>query len=89
MTTAETLPVRVTVTDAWDQVELGLSLTATVAELKQEALSRALGRPVAPEDYLVKFRGALVLDESVTPAALGAGPNAPFIVLPARRRPVR
>lgn len=84
-----TLPVRVTVTDAWDEVTLSLGPAATVADLKQEALRRALGRPVAPEEYLVKFRGALVLDESRTPAQLGAGANAPFIVLPARRRPVR
>jgi len=89
MTAAVTLPLRVTVTDVWDQVEVGLPPSATIADLKQEALSRALGRPAAPEDYVVKFRGALVLDESATLAALGAGANAPFIVLPARRRPVR
>ncbi len=86
---AGSLPVRVTVTDAWDEVTLALTPTATVADLKGEALRRALARPVVPDEYVVKFRGALVLDESQTPAALGAGPNAPFIVLPARRRPVR
>jgi len=37
----------------------------------------------------VKFRGAQVLDETISVGALGAGPNAPFIVLPARRQPVR
>lgn len=89
MTAVATLPLRVTVTDVWDQVEVGLPATATIAELKQEALTRALGRPAVPEDYVVKFRGALVLDESLTIAALGAGANTPFIVLPARRRPVR
>jgi len=81
--------IRVTVTDAWDQVVLTLSPEATVADLKREALARALGRPAAAEGYVVKFRGALVLDESRTPAALGAVANAPFIVLPARRQPVR
>lgn len=85
----EALAVRVTVTDAWDQVVLGLTPDATVAQLKQEALQRALGRPPVPDDYVVKFRGALVLDESQSLAALGAARNAPFIVLPARRRPVR
>jgi len=44
---------------------------------------------VPPGDYLVKFRGGLVQDESATLRDLGAGPNAPFIVLPARRQPVR
>jgi hypothetical protein len=38
---------------------------------------------------VVKFHGAGVTDESTTLSALGAGANAPFIVLPARRRPVR
>jgi len=41
------------------------------------------------DEYVVKFRGAPLLDESATLAELGAGPNAPFIILPARRRPVR
>jgi hypothetical protein len=86
---AEVRTVRVTVTDAWDQVLLTLPPEATVADLKREALARALGRPAVAEDYVVKLRGALVLDESRTPAALGAGANVPFIVLPARRRPVR
>jgi len=50
------------------------------------ALKRA---PLGEQEYIVKFRGAAVLDESVTLRALGAVPNAPFIVLPARRQPVR
>lgn len=83
------MTVRVTVSDAWDQVVLTVSPDATVAQVKREALARALGRPAAPEDYVIKYRGALVLDESQTPADLGAGANAPFIVFPARRRPVR
>ena len=82
--------VRVMVTDVWDQVALAVEPTTTVAELKRRALSEALKRgSVPPDDYLVKFRGGLVQDESVTLRDLGAGPNAPFIVLPTRRQPVR
>jgi hypothetical protein len=77
------------VTDVWDTVHLAVEPTTTVAELKRLALAKALQRPVRAVDYEVKFRGALVLDERTTVAALGAGPNAPFIVLPARRQPVR
>jgi hypothetical protein len=85
-----TFAVRVMVTDVWDQVVLAVAPTTTVAELKRDALSRALRRTAVPlERYIVKFRGALVLDESVGLAHLGAGPNAPFIVLPARRQAVR
>ena len=82
--------VRVMVTEAWDQVLLAVEPRTTVAELKRQALSQALKRTVIrPGDYVVKFRGAQVLNEAATIAALGAGPNAPFIVLPARRQAVR
>jgi len=82
---SERFAVRVMVTDVWDQVVIAVEPTTTVMELKREALSRALKRSSVPlDDYVVKFR-----DESVTLAAVGAGANAPFIVLPARRQPVR
>jgi len=40
-------------------------------------------------EYVVKFWGAEVLDESTTVGALGAVANSAFIVLPARRQVVR
>jgi hypothetical protein len=83
-------PVRVMVLDAWDTVAVQVDDAMTVAQLKREALHAALKRPPLEErEYIVKFRGAAVLDESQTVRALGAGPNAPFIVMPARRQPVR
>jgi len=83
-------PVRVMVTDVWDQIPLAVAQTTTVAELKRQALAQALKRDGIPlRDYVVKFKGGQVLDEGTTLAALGAGPNSPFIVLPARRQPVR
>lgn len=86
---AERFAVRVMVTDVWDQVLLAVEASTTVAELKRQALLQALKRTqIRFEDYVVKFHGALVLDESVTLTSLGAAPNAPFIVLPARRQPV-
>ena len=89
-TATERYPVRVMVMDAWDHVQVQVDNTTTVAQLKREALQAALKRPPLDEqEYVVKFRGAAVLDESQTVRALGAGPNAPFIVLPARRQPVR
>lgn len=89
-TATERYPVRVMVLDAWDHVQVQVDGTTTVAQLKREALHAALKRPPLDEqEYVVKFRGAAVLDESQTVRALGAGPNAPFIVLPARRQPVR
>ena len=81
--------VRVMVTDAWDQVFLAVEPGTTVAQLKRQALGRALKRSDVADDYLVKFHGALVLDEAVTLEQLGARANAPFIILPSRRRAVR
>ncbi len=86
----ERFPVRVMVTDAWDNVNVQVDGTTTVAQLKRDALRATLKQPPLDErEYVVKFRGAAVLDESQTVRALGAVANAPFIVLPARRRPVR
>jgi len=82
--------VRVMVTPVWDQVFLPVDGSTTVAQLKREALRAALTRSTFDESaYIVKFRGAGVFDESVTLGALGVVANAPFIVLPARRQPVR
>lgn len=82
--------VRVMVTPVWDQVSIPVDAGTTVAQLKRDALRAALKRAaVDDQEFVVKFRGAQVFDESTTLGALGAGPNAPFIVLPARRQPVR
>ena len=91
MTAVETrLPIRVMVTDVWDQLSFAVSPTTTVADLKRRALSQALKRrTISDQDYVVKFQGARVLDESITLAALGAGANSTLIVLPTRRQPVR
>jgi len=85
----ERYAVRVMVTPAWDQVSLQVDDNTTVAQLKHEALQAALKTTKGEAGYVVKFRGAPILDESITLGALSAVPNAPFIVLPARRQPVR
>jgi hypothetical protein len=82
------MPVRVMVEDAWDQVTLQLTPAALLRDAKQQALAltHAGGRP---EEYLVKFRGAELFDESRSLAETGVVANASLIVLPRRRRPVR
>lgn len=83
-----TVPVRVMVEDAWDQVTLELPLATTVAEAKARAL--ALTHTAGnPDEYQVKFRGAELFDESRTLAESGLVANAALIVLPRRRRPLR
>jgi hypothetical protein len=82
------LPVRVMVQDAWDEVRLDLPASTSLAQVKQQAL--AATRVIRdPADYLLKFRGAELLDESRSLADAGMVPNGALIVLPKRRRPVR
>lgn len=88
--TAPTFAIRVMVTDAWDHVPLQVSADTTVADVKRQALVRALVQaPDPPESYEVKFRGARILSDNATLRDLGVGPNAALIVLPAKRRPAR
>ena len=82
------LPVRVMVEAMWDQVSLELPAATTVGDIKQRALSltHASGRA---EDYLVKYRGAELLDEARSLTEAGVVSNAALIVLSRRRQPVR
>lgn len=81
--------VRVFVTDVWDTVELALASDTNLKDLKTAALAQATGGKRDPAAYVVKYRGALVMDEDQTLSRLGAPDGAPFIVLPALRQPVR
>lgn len=83
-----TLPVRVMVQDAWDEIRLDLPSTTPLAEVKRQALAAArVSRD--PDGYLLKFRGAELSDETRSLAEAGLVPNGALIALPRRRRPVR
>lgn len=82
------LAVRVMVEDAWDEVFLELPAETPLSELKRQALARTyLERD--PSDYLLKYRGAALRDESRSLSEAGLVQNAALIVLARRRRPVR
>ena len=82
------LPLRVMVEDVWDEVFLELPDELPVSEVKRQALE--LTRVKAdPSEYVLKFRGAEVSDESVSLAKAGLVPNGALIGLARRRRPVR
>jgi hypothetical protein len=85
---SETLRLRVTVQDVWDEVPLDLPPAASLAELKRAALEATKVRR-DPDEYVLKFRGFELLDESRSLADAGLVPNGAVIVLPRRRRPVR
>ncbi|MDX2192655.1 MAG: hypothetical protein NW201_04830 [Gemmatimonadales bacterium] len=82
------LPVRVMVQDAWDHVALELPAETPLAELKARALAATRVTRDAAE-YVVKYRGAELFDETRTLGEHRVVPNAHLIVLPRRRRPVR
>ncbi len=82
------LPVRVMVEDSWDQVDLELPPTTPVAEVKQRALELT-HTARNPGDYLVKFRGAQILDEARSLSESGVVPHSSLIVMSRRRRAVR
>lgn len=84
---AAELPLRVTVLDTWDTVELAVPATTPIGEVKQQALTKAgVARPA--DAYLVKYLGAEV-PEASTLATAGVAANGALIVLSRRRRPVR
>jgi hypothetical protein len=85
----ERIPVRVMVMPAWDTATIQTDGATTVTQLKREALRVTRKTSADEQSYTVKYRGAQVLDESITLRTLGVVPNAPFIVLPTRRQPVR
>jgi hypothetical protein len=82
------LPLRVTVEDVWGEVLLELSDELPVSEVKRQALelTRVKG---SPSEYVLKFRGAELSNESESLADAGLVPNGALIVLARRRRPVR
>jgi hypothetical protein len=76
------------VEDVWDEVFLELPDELPVSEVKRKALELTRVRG-DPSEYVLKFRGAEVSDESVSLANAGLVPNGALIVLARRRRPVR
>jgi hypothetical protein len=84
----EVLPLRVTVEDVWNEVLLELPAATPVGEIKRQALA-ASHVTRDPSNYVLKFRGAELSDESRSAVDSGLVPNGALIVLARRRRPVR
>ena len=82
------MPLRVMVEDVWDEVFLELPTATPVAEIKRQALALTHVRR-NPSEFVIKFRGAELSDESRSLTEAGLVPNGALIVLSRRRRPVR
>jgi hypothetical protein len=88
--TAATLPLRVTVLDTWEEYPFAVAATMRVSALKQAALDRAHLGNRAPGDYMVKYRGAeLIENGDRTLEDSGVVPNAALIVLSRKRNPAK
>ncbi|MBA3659622.1 MAG: hypothetical protein H0W67_08495 [Gemmatimonadales bacterium] len=83
-----TFPLRVMVQDVWDEIAFDLPVATTLAELKRRALELTRVRH-DPAGYMLKFRGAELMDESRSLGEAGLVANGALIVLPRRRRPIR
>ncbi|HET7024228.1 MAG TPA: hypothetical protein VFI39_03380 [Gemmatimonadales bacterium] len=83
-----TMPIRVRVHDAWEEVGLDLDAGTRLSDVKRRALAGAR-RVGDPDAYEIKFRGAPILDESTSLEGAGVVRNAELIVLPRRRQAVR
>lgn len=82
------MAVRVTVLEAWDDITLELAAATTLSEVKRQALE-AVRIVDDPTDFLVKFRGAELPDESRTLGDVAFPSGGALIVLRRRRRAVR
>lgn len=82
------LQLRVHVLDVWDEVRLAFSPVTTISALKVAALGFA-NVTDDPAEYLVKFRGAELSDESRSLADEKVPNDAGLIVMRRRRMPVR
>lgn len=80
--------IRVMVHDAWDQLELDVQPGATLANLKADLLDATRVRG-DPDEFVLKWRGAELRDESATIGSLELPDDAALILLRRRRRAVR
>jgi hypothetical protein len=83
-----TFPVRVMLTNVWDEFHLDLAADTSVRQVKQQVLD--LGRVLDdPDKYVLKYKGAQLIEEARSLTELGVVRNAGLIMLPRRRQPVR
>ena len=88
---AETITIRVEMPEVWDVVRIQVAPTEPALSVKVAALD-ALYPEAAPSyhaDFVLKFRGWEVLDESSTLADIGVVNGSILLLTHRRRRPVR
>lgn len=87
--TAPAITLRVQVPEVWDTVRVVVPSDVAVATVKQRALEALVPDAPHAEDYVTKFRGIEILDETATLSDAGVMHGATLLVTHRRRRPVR
>ena len=82
------ITVRVQVPEVWDTVRIDAPPLTPVLTLKQRALE-TLMPGAEPVEWVTKFRGFEVLDETVSLSGAGVENGSTLLVTSRRRRPVR
>lgn len=79
--------ITVMVHDAWDRIPMAFNGDQQLADVKRQALDTARVT-TADSEFVIKFRGAALPDESLTVHDAAIPEGASLIVLRRRRRPV-
>ncbi len=80
--------VRVRVLPAWEDVVLRVPPSTRIVDIKVQALS-AVQNPADPAEFMVKFRGAALADESRSLDDAKVPSEGALIVMRRHRLPVR
>jgi hypothetical protein len=84
-----TMALRVEVPEVWDVVRFEISPSTPTAALKQRALEVLVPDFSSPDEWVLKFRGFEILDESVSLSETGAKNGSTFLITSRRRKPVK
>ena len=81
--------VRVQAAEAWDAVRVECTPDTSVRAVKQAAMALLLPDVAHHEQYLVKLRGAEIVNEGTSVQQAGVLPASTLLVTSRRRRPLR
>lgn len=84
-----TMTIRAQLAEAWDTVRLAVGADDTIAAVKARALDALDPTAAFPDEFVTTYRGARILDESVSLAAAGVVNGATLLIEYRHRRPVR
>jgi hypothetical protein len=85
----DAITIRVEMPEVWDVVRIVVLPTDSVLEVKQRALAALFPDGLVIDDFVLKLRGWVVLDEMGSLADAGVQNGSILLLTHRRRRPVR